>query len=132
MRNFELNVFTVFGLFSGSLRTSIEIDGFLAGAAVSSVFGFFGILPSFSSVDEPPMTLFNVSLSLSACDTDSTVFERDDEEEDDDLEEEEDLCELLRSLSFSRSRSLSLLLEEEELLPLELRFEEEDEDEEDL
>ena len=138
LRNCELKVFTVFGRFSGSFRTSIEIEDFLAGAGAagvipvaSSVLGFFGILPNFSSVAEPlPITLLNVSLSLSAWETDASL-DRDEELEDDveepfdddEVEEDEDLWELLRSLSLSL---LLLLL----LLWLLLLLEEEDDEEE--
>lgn len=133
MRNCELNVFTVFGRFSGSLRTSIEIEAFLAdgtAAAASSVFAFLGILPSLSRVDKPPappITLLNVSLSLSACDTlsfslrDAVEEEEEGDFEEEEWEEEEDLCELLFSLSLSRLLPL--------LLPLELLFDEEEDEE---
>lgn len=125
--NCELKVLTVFGRFSGSFRTSIEIDDFLVVVVVvavalvcaSSDFGFFGIFPNLSKAPVP-MTLVRVSLSLSACASFCLLL--DDFEVDDD-EELEDLCELLRSLSLEEEE------EEEELpLPLELlRFEEDEE-----
>lgn len=81
LRNCELNVFTVFGRFSVSLRTSMEMEAFLAAMAsldfvspVDSVvsaediaLAFFGILPNL--LIDGGITLDRVSLSLSACDT---------------------------------------------------------------
>lgn len=133
-RNCELNVLTVFGRFSESFRTSIEIDDFLTGGAVaaSSVFGFLGILPSLSRAD-PPITLLSVSLSLSACDTDDSLVDLLVPEElllPDLEEEDEDLWELLLLRSLSLSRLLLLLLLP--LLLLLLLLEDDDEEEEDL